>query len=120
MTAGTEKMKAFFRNKTVHIVLVCLLALLLLFAAYKVFAAPTQKSGYTPTEREERVIMLLEELDGVDGATVMITEEESVPVSAIVVFRGEDGFLVRMKVRQIAATALGIEEKNVVVYPTEK
>ena len=75
-----------------------------------------EQDGYARTEREERLVLLLEKLDDVDGATVMVTEEDGVPVSAIVFFEGTDGLLVRMHILEISAAALGIDRSNVHIY----
>ena len=115
----TEKIKEFFKNKTVRIVLICLLALILLLVSYRVFASGEgETSGYTPTAREERLIELLKHIEGVDDATVMITEENGSPVGAIILFDGTDGLLVRMRILEISAVALGINQRDVLVYPS--
>ena len=110
-----------FRNRTARIVLLLLAALILLFAAWKVFGGSAgTASSYAPTAREERLCRVLEKIEGVNGATVMIAEEEGAPVSAIVVFEGADSILTRSRILSITAAALGIEKKNVQVYPADR
>ena len=113
--------KQFFRNKTVRIVLICLAAFLLLIAVWRVFfnssSAYTAANGYLPTDRETRISVLLSQIEGVDDATVMIAEEGGTPVSAVIVFKGADGFLTRMRVIEATANALSIPPEKVLIYP---
>lgn len=112
------RIKAFFADKRVRIVLFALLALLLLFAVWKVFfAGGDEQSGYVPTEREARLLCLIKELGGVRDATAMIREEDGRPVSAVILFEGEDSILLRARILEIAASALGVERSAVGVYP---
>ena len=48
----------------------------------------------------------------------MVSEKDGVPVSAIIVFDGADGFLTRMRVIEAAANALNIPPTDVLVYPS--
>lgn len=111
--------KKLWQNKTFRIVLIAILALVLLFAAWKVFYRDGSKeaSAYLPTQQETRLALLLSKIEGVGEATVMIGEENGEAVSVIVVFSGEDGFLARMRVIEVAANALGIDPNRVQVYP---
>lgn len=118
-----EGLKKLFQNKTFRIVLICVAALLLLFAVWKVFfggggKAKATSGGYTPTDLETRLSQILSEIEGVGQTTVMIGEENGVPVSAIVVFKGEDGILTRMRVIEATANALSIPPTDVLVYPS--
>ncbi len=119
-----ERIGKILKSKTARTVLVCLGALLLLLSVWLVFFSDSKadpvSSTYQPTEREARLCRLLAEVDGIDGATAMITEENGKPVSAIVVFEGADSILARMRVLDITSAALNIERKNVQVYPANK
>lgn len=115
MTFSMQKCKEFFGQRTVKIVLVLLLGLALLLLAFRVFA-PRKETSYEETAREERLSALLEKLEGVKSASVMITEEEGRAVGAVVIFEGEDTFLVRIRLAEIAAGALGIEEREIRIY----
>ncbi len=122
MTFSLAKIKDLFKNRTVRIVAICIAALLLLFAAYRVFVGSGRSKkddGYTPTEREERLLVLINGIGGVESAKAMITEEDGVPVGVVIVFEGEDGFLTRMRLMEVAAAALNIERSAVVVYAAE-
>ena len=112
--------KKLWQNKTLKIILLCVVALLLLLAVWKVFfknGDSRTKSDYQPTERESRLSVVLSKIEGVDGTTVMIGEENGVPVSAVIVFSGTDGFLTRMRITQATANALSIDPNSVLVYP---
>lgn len=111
--------KKLWQNKTVRIVVIALLALALLLAAWKVFYQGNKEkpSAYVPTQQETRLALLLSKIEGVGEVTVMIGEENGEAVSAIVVFDGEDEFLTRIRVIEVAANALGIDPNRVQVYP---
>lgn len=122
MTFSLAKLKDLWKNRTVRIVAVCIAALLLLLAAYRVFVgggSSEKNGGYKPTEREERLLILINGIEGVKDAKAMITEEDGVPVGVVIVFEGEDGFLTRMRLMEVAAAALNIERSAVVVYAAE-
>ncbi len=109
-----ERIKRLFENRTVRIVLILLLALALVLATFAVFGG---EEGYTPSEAEARTARLIERLDEVSRAAVAVTEEGGKAVSAVVVFRGEDGILTRMRILEIAAGALHLPKSAVSVYP---
>lgn len=108
--------KKLLRSRTARIFLLCLVALLLLLAVRQVFFP--KEDGQT--ELEARLCAILADVEGVKGARAMITEENGAPVSAVVVFEGADSILARMRVLDITAAALGIDKRNVQVYPAEK
>lgn len=117
-----QYLKSLWGNKTARILLLASIALILLACSYFVFGAKEKETSgaYAPTAQEERVAALLSEIKGVDGATVMITQEDGKCVGAVVVFDGEDGILVRLKITQIAAKALSVAENRIYVYPSDK
>ena len=114
-----ERLKRLYENKTVRVIAVLVLALILLLVVFRVFAAEDKTGGYAPTERETRLIRLIETLDDVTEATVMVTEREGTPVGAVVIFRGEDGLVTRMPILEIAAGAVNIPKSSVLGYPAE-
>lgn len=112
------KVKELLRNKTARLVLLGAAALLLLLIVYFVFfRQPT--TSYTATEQEKRLSILLGEIEGVKSATVMITERDGSPVSAVVLFEGEDGILVRTRLMEVAASALSLKTRDILVYPAD-
>ena len=114
--------KKLFANKTVRIVALSVIALLLLLAVWAVFfrkEKSVETSVYRPTERESRLSLLLAEIEGIDRATVMIGEEDGEPASVVVVFEGTDSLLTRMRIMEVAASALRIDRGQVLVYPAQ-
>ena len=112
--------KKLFANKTVRIIALSVIALLLLLAVYLVFFRKdtTVETGvYQPTEQEARLSLLLAEIEGIDRATVMIGGEDGEPKSVVVVFEGVDSFLTRMRIMEVASSALCIDRGTVLVYP---
>ncbi len=116
MTVSLSRVREFFQNRTVRIVLVCILALILLLVSYKVFVKP-DSSTYTPTSQEARLSELLEKVEGVEDVSVMITEEDGAAIGAVVLFTGKDGFLLRSKLLEITCTALNLQKNAVSIYP---
>lgn len=115
-----EEIKKIFQSKTARTILICIIALALLFAVWKVFFGGEKKaiSAYQPTDQEARLALLLSEIEGVDDVTVMIGEENGAPVSVVVVFKGTDDFLTRMRLTSAAASVLNIAQTKVLVYPS--
>ena len=112
-----NRLKQIFENKHARIILLCVLALILLISVYEVFfASESAASSYDETDTEARISSMLERVEGIDEASVMIVEEEGEPVSCIVVYRGEDSILSRMRILEIASSALSIEKEKVQVY----
>lgn len=111
------KVKELLQNKTARLVLLGVAAVLLLLLVYFVFFGGETQSGYTATEQEKRLSILLGEIEGVKSATVMITEREGTPVSAVVLFEGEDGILIRTRLMEVAASALSLRTRDILVYP---
>ena len=91
-----EKLKSFFSDKTVRAIALALLALLLLFAAWKVFFSGNT-SSVSHTEEELRLSAVLGQIEGVGDVDVMITTSDGTAVSAVVVCKGADSILTRMR-----------------------
>lgn len=120
-----EKQGAPMRKRTLidgkfkEIFLLSVLALTLIFAAWKIFY--TDESGESPTavsgsESERKISCLLQEIDGVGDADVMICETEDGVQSVVVVCEGARDLQVVINVREAVAAALGTEEKAVKIY----
>lgn len=103
---------------TKDVLLLCALAAALLFAAWRIFYTgdSDEVSASGLSETEAKVMRILEEIDGVGEASVMVCETEDGAQSAVVVCEGAERFTVVIKVREAVATALGIEQKSVKVY----
>ena len=68
------------------------------------------------TETERKISLLLEEIEGVGKASVMVCETEEGILGAVVVCEGANDIRVNINVREAVATALGTEEKAVKIY----
>ena len=111
------KLKALCRDRRFRAAAVISAALLLLLALWLVFGKSS--SSYSPTQTEARLAILLAEIEGVDGAKAMVSEEGGRAVSAVVVFEGKDSILTRSRILDITAALLRIDKKDVQVYPAQ-
>ncbi len=100
------------------VLILSILAFVLIFAAWKIFY--TDESGATSvastSESERKVSRLLEQIEGVGEADVMICETEDGVQSVVVVCEGAKDLQVMMNIREAVAAALGTEEKAVKIY----
>lgn len=109
--------KKIFENRTFRLLLFCFLALLLLFAIRQVFFSDGGSvSSYEETQSEARISAMLERVEGIEEASVMIVEEEGRAVSCIVVCKGEDSILSRMCILDLASSALSLPKEKIQVY----
>ena len=117
----TNRVKPYlkgFDGKIKELLLLTILALALIFAAWRIFRAEDAKEtlAVEPTETEARVMRLLEEIDGVGEANVIIYETEDGIQSVAVVCDGANNLRVVMNVRSAVSAALGTDEKKIKVY----
>lgn len=96
----------------------CGLAMLLIMVVWQVFGKNSKNasSEITYSEKELKVARLLEKMEGVGDAEVMIYEGEDEVESVVVLCEGAEDIRVIMSVREAVATALGTEEKKIKVY----
>ncbi|MBQ8374631.1 MAG: hypothetical protein IJX98_03520 [Clostridia bacterium] len=100
-----------------EILLVGGLAVLLGIAAWQVFLNPTaEEVAQVRSDEESRLITILENIDGVGKADVMISAAETGERGVVIVCEGANDISVLIDVREAAATALGIEQKQVKIY----
>lgn len=118
---GTGSLKTFFKRidgRLKDVFLLAALALVLIVSAWQIFhteeASETVSASMTETER--KVMRLLEEIDGVGDASVIVYETEYGPQNVVVVCEGANNLRVVMNVREAVAAALGTEEKAVKIY----
>ena len=119
MNSEREKRKKFrFDNRIKDICILAVLALVLVFASWKIFSSEkeVEETASTLSQTEEKISRLLEEIDGVGKASVMICETEEGVQSAVVVCEGANNLQVIMDIREAVASALGTKEKSVKVY----
>lgn len=118
MDKNIEKKPWWKEKKIKEIAIISLLAFILLFACWKVFysdeSSETSQTALTATEK--KIALLLQEIDGVGEASVMVCETEEGVLGAVVVCEGANNIRVVIDIREAVATALGTEEKAVKIY----
>ena len=96
------------------------LALLIVFAAWKIFYQEERIDGQTSvstlSESEQKVSQILEEIEGVGEAKVMICETEEGVEGVVVVCEGAKNLQVVMDIREAVAAALGTKQNAVKIY----
>ena len=99
-------------------VVISILALVLAVVAWRVFGNDEneQTISFSGTENEAIVSRLLQEIEGVGAAEVMIYQTEGGVQSVVVVCEGANDLQVVMNVREAVSAALGTEEKAVKIY----
>lgn len=114
----TVRKRNIFDGKIKELLLIAALALTLVFAVWKVFYDGDTKNviSVSGSETEQKISLLLKEIDGVGEANVMICETEEGVKSVVVVCEGARDLQVVMNVREAVAAALGTEEKAVKIY----
>lgn len=120
-TRGGNNGKSFLINgKLKDLLIVGGLAIVLVVASWNIFYKNEKTSetllSTVATQSEERVRRLLEEIDGVGKADVMVCETEEGVQSVVVVCEGAGNLQVVMHIRQAVAAALGTQEKSVKIY----
>ena len=119
MNSEREKRKKFrFDNRIKDICILAVLALVLVFASWKIFGSEkeVEETASALSQTEEKISRLLEEMEGVGETSVMICETEEGVQSAVVVCEGANDLQVIMDIREAVASALGTKEKAVKVY----
>ena len=104
--------------KIKDLALLFVLGIALIVVAWTVFrggdATTSAMEGMTDTEI--KVLRILQEIDGVGEANVVVCETKEGVESVVVVCQGANDLRVVMNVREAVATALGTTEKSVKIY----
>ena len=119
-TAPRGRKRGFKSDRFRDVLLLSALALLLIFAVWKIFY-PSGNARETAaitgaSESEQKLCALLKEIDGVGDVNVMICESEDGVQSVVVVCEGANDLRVNMNIREAVAAALGTDEKSVKIY----
>ena len=106
------------KNKLKNIVMFFAIGALLAVAVLQVFFTTEEKPSHDVgvNELEKELALLLNEIDGVGEANVMIYETEKGVQSVVVVCDGANDLQVNMDSREAVAAALGTNEKSVKIY----
>jgi len=108
------------KKKILEFAVIAVVAIALCLAVAWAFGKEDSKEIGGWTEEEIRLVSILENIDGVGEAEVMIGLTEDGERRVVVVCDGANRISVLMDVREAAANALGIEEKFVKVYLKNK
>ncbi len=117
----TPKISAAFHRwngRIKDVILLCALGAVLVLSAWQAFHSEDaqETAAIGATEAEIKVMRLLEEIDGVGEANVIVGEYDGEVKSVVVVCEGAKDLRVVMNVREAVAAALGTEEKAVKIY----
>ncbi len=117
ITAIGASVKGYLRGKWKDLLLIGVLAVALLFAVSRVFQNDETKTvSLQMNETEQKVCRLLQEIEGVGAAEVIVCEAEEGEKSVVIVCDGAKDIRVVMDVREAVAAALGTDEKLVKIY----
>jgi hypothetical protein len=99
-----------------EVVLLSILSIFLLIGAWLVFSEKTSTTYTASTDTEKRLVAILEKIEGVGEVEVMLSDTEDGERGAVIVCEGANDIRVLISVREAAATALGVQQKNVKIY----
>ncbi len=110
--------RAGLNGRIRDVLLLSALALLLLFAVWRIFydEGGEGEAAAVGSDSEKRLCALLGEIDGVGDVRVMICEDEDGAKSVVVVCEGANDLRVNMDIREAVSAALGTDEKSVKIY----
>ena len=106
----------FFSGRIKEISLMAVLAIMLFSLAFFVFREEEKTDSLAlaqMTEREQKVSRILQEIEGVGEASVVVCEDEDEVKSVVVVCEGANNLRVVMDIREAVAAALDTEQKSV-------
>ena len=114
-----EKESVLLSGRIKDVLWISIVALLLFSACFLVF----NKEESTPSvalvqmsEKEQKISQILQEIEGVGEASVVVCEEDDEVKSVVVVCEGAKDIRVVMEVREVVATALNTQQKSVKIY----
>ncbi len=117
MNKLTEKIKkGLFGGRAKELLLIGVLGIALFYAAWQVFQGGDEKDAWTLSENEVKVMRILQEIDGVGEASVVVCEDEDGVKSVVVVCEGANDLQVVMNVREAVAAAMDTSQKSVKIY----
>ena len=107
-----------YEGKVKDISLLLVLGLVIVAGAWVVFHTDDAENDLPvyATNAETKVSRLLQEIDGVGEASVIVYEKDGEVENVVVVCEGANDLRVVMNVREAVAAALGTEEKIIKIY----
>lgn len=117
--SGIRSFFSGFGGKTRDIVILIVCAVLLLVIGWSVFHsknndAATGTEGYSANEW--KAMRILQEIEGVGAASVVVSEDSDGVHSVVVICEGARNISVVMDIREAVATALNTSQKSVKIY----
>lgn len=116
---ASKKENSFLSGRGKDLLWICVIAGVLLLTAFLVFGKEENIQGIgvaQMSEKEQKVCQILQEIEGVGSASVIVCEDEDEVKSVVVVCEGANDFRVVMDVREAVATALNTQQKSVKIY----
>ena len=104
------------RLRLKEVALVAILSVLLLGGAWLVLGKENTQTSMSSSDTEKRLAAILADIDGVGEVEVMLSDTEDGEKGVVIVCEGANDIRVLISVREAAATALGIQQKNVKIY----
>ena len=106
-------------GKIKEVLLLALIAVVLIYSAWNIFHAETEEASASydaMSESEIKVMRILQAIDGVGDASVVVCEADTKVKSVVIVCEGAKNLRVVMDVREAVASALDTEENSVKIY----
>ena len=113
-----NKLSALFGGRVKDFLIVGVLGIVLFYTAWKIFQEDdaTNTAQLQLSASESKVMRILQEIDGVGEASVVVCEDEEEIKSVVVVCEGAKDLRVIMNVREAVAAALDTDQKLVKIY----
>ncbi len=115
---GISSLLKRFDGKFKDIVLLAFFGLVIVAMAWVIFHTEDGENAIPTyaTETETKVLRMLQEIDGVGEASVIVYEKGGSVENVVVVCEGANDFRVVMNIREAVASVLGAEQKSVKIY----
>ena len=121
MSNKTQKkaIRALFSGRVKDLLLIGVLGLVLFYTAWQIFQEDDlakTAAQFELSETETRVMRILQEIDGVGEASVVVCESQDEIKSVVVICEGANNLRVVMNVREAVAAALDTDQKLIKIY----
>lgn len=117
--AQKNKISTLFGGRVKDLFIIGALGIILFYTAWKIFQEDDSAATAAQlqlSESEIKVMRILQEIDGVGEASVVVCENGDEIKSVVVICEGANNLRVIMNVREAVACALGTDQKSVKIY----